>query len=359
MNDKFEKFISCIEDEFILVRVNADSITDYLSPKYNELLVEKTPLLNYLINKEAKTHFEKYFLSLHCLFGIDGVTIDIQVAFGKISRLAEAKYPPAIFALAVIYNEGLAGKFDQNKAFDLFLQGYELKFLPSYCALARCYSWGYGILQDKVMAISIFEEAIKLGYIPAEFSYGEELITQISASEEIYQRGLKLIFGAAGKCDINAIKFIAGALCGYSRFKDRVADYIKANKHTNKEVYVVAEFLLYYKHISPKFTVPSENIVVEDVAIKLLKVLGSYPKAVRLLAYCYEEGIGVSRDMSQALRLLRSLEPKRRPILQHISASSSIQADVIGFSLNRRELAKVMLIKPPSPELDAQEVIEK
>jgi TPR repeat protein len=349
MNDKFEKFISCIENEFILIRVDSESITRFLSKKYNELLVEKTTLLNYLIKKESKTSFERYFLAIHCLYGIDGISHDVKVAFGKITSLVEARYPPALFALAVIYNEGIAGEFDQNKVFDLFFQGYKLGFLPSYCALARCYSWGCGTLQDKAKAISIFEEAINLGYTQAEFSYGEELITQICASEAIYQKGLKLIFCAAGKGNIDAIKFIARALCGYSRFKDIVADYIKANKHGNDEIYPVAEFLVYYRHISPSFAVPKQDPAVEEVAIKLLMVLDSYPQAVKLLAYCYQEGIGVPADAKKSCRLLchvRTKVPNSGLSSTAIPLNESVLPKVVDES---NLLRSVIEIYPPTP----------
>ncbi len=349
MNDKFEKFISCIENEFVLVRVDAESITGFLSRKYNELLVEKTTLLNYLIEKEPKTLFERYFLAIHCLFGIDGIAQDAEVAFGKFSRLAEAKYAPATFALAVIYNEGITGKFDQNKAFEFFLKGYELKFLPSYSALARCYSWGYGILQDKIVAISIFEEAVKLGYVPAEFSYGEELITQIGASEEIYQRGLKLIFGAAGKGNINAVKFIAGALCGYSRFKEKVGDYIKVGSSKNEEVFAVAEFMLYYRDVSHSFGIKVQEGVFKEVAVKLLNHIQDWPKAAKLLAYCHQEGIGVPIDIKEAYRLLNNVRTKVR---SHVLSATSIPLNesVLPKVVDESNLLRsVIEIFPPTP----------
>jgi TPR repeat protein len=349
MNAKFENFISNIEADFVLLGLDHETITNFLSKKYDELYIEKGLIVRWLIDKDNKTNFENYFLAAHCLRGIHGVFKDIDVAFGKFSRLADIQYPPSLFAMAVIYNEGIAGNHDEQKAFDFLLKSYELKFLPSYCALAIYYWYGCGIKKDKDLAISIFEEAIKEGYVVAEFIYGEELILQIGASEEVFQKGLKLIFNAAGKGNSDAVKFITHALCGDSGFKEEVRNYIKNGSSKKEEVFAVAEFIIYYRHTSPKFATQAQEEVMSEVAVKLLHHIKDWPKAANLLAYCYQQGIGVPIDIKEAYRLIAHVRTKVQSSLlaaSSISLNESVLPKVVDES---NVLKSVIEISPPTP----------
>ena len=78
-------------------------------------------------------------------------------------------------------------------------------------------------------------------------------------------------------------------------------------------------------------------------------VLDSYPQAVKLLAYCYQEGIGVPADAKKSCRLLchvRTKVPNSALSSTAIPLNESVLPKVVDES---NLLRSVIEIYPPTP----------
>ncbi len=76
-----------------------------------------------------------------------------------------------IFYAGCMFDKGINGERDLNRAFGLYLISGMLKYEPALLHVAYCYEHGRGIKVDKKRALELYKEAMDAGLIKADIYY--------------------------------------------------------------------------------------------------------------------------------------------------------------------------------------------
>lgn len=110
-----------------------------------------------------------YALATWYLFGKEPIIRKNQrQAVRMLRESANAGYAPALYDLAVCYQNGEGVRKSDFKALSLYLASALRGDVGAIVEMARCYEYGYGTKPDKKLAKVFSERAIELGVTPHE-----------------------------------------------------------------------------------------------------------------------------------------------------------------------------------------------
>jgi TPR repeat protein len=196
-----------------------------------------------------------------------GVNQDYREAVKYIRQAATGVFPLALaqYNLAVYYENGLRGlSKDLNMALQLYHRAAAQGFDGAQYNLGVCYYYGEGVDKDIFKALRYYEAASAQGYAQAQSALGQCYLRGIGVKKD--RTKAELLFRAA------------------------------AAQETTERLWNLAWFLKYFPL--------NGNDKVEAVQLlrSVLEQDSNHPLALYELGHCYHKGLGVSRNVIEAMR---------------------------------------------------------
>ncbi len=299
MKERVEKFLQDIELDFYQLPLDKDEIKNFLDDKLDLCQLSFKDLFDHIDN--SRDRFAFYIKASLFLFGV-GCLKDCVKAFSEVSGLlkTEPNYGAAINLKGVMYYQGWGVIRDYRIAFDQFCLSVEKGFLKSLCNEAICFYYGHGVTQNVSTALSLLQEASEKNVKIARSLHAHFLIENDPKDKAIVAKAKEVLIERIREKDNKAKKYLALALLS-EKDQSGLEDKYVCDPSIPKDVcFLVAEFLIHnYRNDSKSL----------ELAINLLNASSDYKPSLNLLAYCYQEGIGVTVDIRRALNTLKIKRP--------------------------------------------------
>jgi len=264
------------------------------------------------LQEPAKLLVEARIMIAECyMYGL-GVEKDEARGFKLLQTSAESM----VFAktrLAKAHILGIGIEKDLKRAIELLEEGAKVECPEALEKLALVYENGLGVSQDFERAIKLYEHAARRGSLSAQIYLGQR-----------YQ------YGHPGLCyDIKkSVEFLEmAALRGQVLARQELAECYAEGKGVLKNIAKAVEI---YRSLADQHNALAETnlgLLLEDgwencppsreAAVRLYELSAEHgePLGTLNLARCYQEGIGVAQDLTQAATLQRAGEEARRNFL--------------------------------------------
>ena len=231
-------------------------------------------------------------------------------AQGEWRVAAAAGDPDAALFLGVVYDVGQGAPQDAAQAADWYSRAAGLGSVPAMFNLGVFYDIGRGVGRDQAQAVRWYERAAEQGYARAEYNLA--LIYQGEPANSQDRKRAQYWFWRAANHGITAAR---SHLAGYAA--PPRATVPRRAESPGLESFQQAQLAL----LSRK---PDEI----GRAASLFRTAAEHdnPLAAYDLAYCYENAIGVPRNMNEALRWYRRAASTARDEGLRSIASTSAEA---------------------------------
>lgn len=256
MGHTFAQSIAEVEN-YYNVAVKLYYGTEDTSQDYTSAYLCFMQVANMIEGSDLETQFKDvYWYIGRCYSSGEGVSMDIDKAIQYYKKSALLGDPTSQSSLANHYFYGVGVEQDYKAAFYWYTQAAGKGDIVAQCQLGDCYGNGYGVEEDEKMAWIWHSKAAEKGYDEAQLRMGHHCL-----------------FGSDDITDFN----------------QAVLWYEKASNQGN----IVATYFLGYCYLLNK-----DN----DKAVLYLRIAAEagFSEAQYLLAKCYKDGIGVSKNLIEA-----------------------------------------------------------
>lgn len=217
----------------------------------------------------------------------DWVGQDYSKAAYWYDKLREDRHIYSTINLAWLYSEGLGVVKNEQKAFNLYMVAANKDMDDAIHNLGLCYEYGKGVKADKVEALKWYRKNLDRRYNPVG-----QLLTVDRYYNIVYMQKIK----DPQKLTINACYWLYKYLHRLENNHDAEIDDIihQAESIGVDDPEIMSEFGSYF--------IFHRNVKKYEEALKWLRLAENQNerKAIRNIGYCYENGLGVSKNYAEA-----------------------------------------------------------
>ncbi|EDV24706.1 uncharacterized protein TRIADDRAFT_56780 [Trichoplax adhaerens] len=212
------------------------------------------------------------------------LTDSLEAAMRKFSSSMKNSSAASQNALAIL----LQRSGQHKKAVEFFRESSSQGYSKAQYNMGLCYHHGYGVGRNIEMAVDFYERAALQGHPLAQYNYGIHLMENGNSQQSMTQ-GIKLLKDSAGQGIASAQYYLGQYYLKRRNYKGNDELAVKYFKMAADQLVTISmlrnssQLTLTYIFVA--------NLMFKDV------------KAQYYLAICYEKGVGVEVDLTEARKL--------------------------------------------------------
>lgn len=114
----------------------------------------------------------QYMYGYISIYGCDGYKVNLKEGIEYYEKAADQNFPLALYALGVLYSDGLGVKKSDTKSAVYFKKSADLGFVNAMNNYALCLIAGIGVRKNVKEAASYFKKAADLGFVESAYNIG-------------------------------------------------------------------------------------------------------------------------------------------------------------------------------------------